>query len=347
MSNLDPLPIPSRPMLPRLDLVWLTIAVIFLGLLLLAPAQATVSAAFVLKAALSVAPLFAVSMAILAFTVASGADNLIARAFVGRTAPMILFAALMGALSPFCSCGVIPLIAALLTLGVPLPAVMAFWLASPLMDPSQFVLTSSVLGFPFAMAKTVAAIGVGLIGGFGTYALTVSGYLATPLRNHIGNGGCGGSRIRNPNAVIWTFWREPARVEKAWNTARQNGLFLGKMLVLAFVLESLMSAWMPSGFIAQWLGGTGPGPIVLATLTGIPAYLNGTAALPLMRELMGQGMAPGAAMAFLIGGGVTSIPAAIAVWSIARPPVFAAYLAFAVIGACLSGMAWQFAQSMM
>jgi len=347
MSNLDPLPIHSRQMVTRLDFVWLTIAAIFLGLLLLAPAQATVSAAFVLKTTLSVAPLFAVSMAILAFTAASGADNLIARAFVGRTAPMILFAALMGALSPFCSCGVIPLIAALLTLGVPLPAVMAFWLASPLMDPAQFVLTSSVLGFPFAMAKTVAAIGVGLIGGFGTYALTASGCLATPLRDHIGNGGCGGSRIRNPKAVVWTFWREPARVEKAWNTARQNSLFLGKMLVLAFVLESLMSAWTPSGFIAQLLGGTGPGPIVLATLTSIPAYLNGTAALPLMRELIGQGMAPGAAMAFLIGGGVTSIPAAIAVWSIARPAVFAAYLAFAIIGAFLSGMAWQFAQSVM
>lgn len=347
MSDCAPTPSASRRMLPKPDFVWLAIAAIFMGLLLFAPAQATMSAAFVVKAALSVAPLFAVSMAILAFTAASGADNLIARAFVGRTGPMILFAALMGALSPFCSCGVIPLIAALLALGVPLPAVMAFWLASPLMDPAQFVLTSSVLGFPFAVAKTIAAIAVGLLGGFGTYALTASGYLDTPLRAHIGNGGCGGSRVRNPKDVVWTFWREPARMEKAWSMARQNGLFLGKMLVLAFVLESLMSAWMPSGFIAQWLGGNGPGPILLATFTGIPAYLNGTAALPLMRELMSQGMAPGAAMAFLIGGGVTSIPAAIAVWSIARPPVFAIYLVLAVIGAFLSGLGWQFAHSIL
>ncbi|MCA3622710.1 MAG: permease [Methylobacterium sp.] len=347
MSDLTAPPNAARRILLKPDPVWLTIVITFVALLLLAPAQAGASATFVMKAALSVAPLFALSIAILAFTAASGADNLIARAFIGRTAPMILFAALMGALSPFCSCGVIPLIAALLNLGVPLPAVMAFWLASPLMDPAQFVLTSSVMGFPFALAKTIAAIAVGLLGGFGTYALTAQGYFATPLRDHIGNGGCGGSRIRNPKDVVWAFWREPARIEKAWRTARQNGLFLGKMLVLAFVLESLMAAWMPSGFIAQWLGGTGPLPILLATLTGIPAYLNGTAALPLMRELMGQGMAPGAAMAFLIGGGVTSIPAAIAVWLIARPPVFAVYLAFAVTGAFLSGLGWQFAQSMM
>lgn len=347
MSDSPPLPMASRRRLPSLDLVWLTIALTFLGLLLLAPAQAVTSATFVLKAVLSVAPLFAASIAILAFTAASGADNLIARAFVGRTAPMIVFAALMGALSPFCSCGVIPLIAALLTLGVPLPAVMAFWLASPLMDPAQFVLTSSVLGLPFAIAKTLAAIGVGLLGGFGTYTLTAWGYLGAPLRENVGNGGCGGSRIRDPKAVVWAFWRESSRIEKAWSTARRNGLFLGKMLVLAFVIESLMSAWMPSGLIAQWLGGTGPGPILLATLTGIPAYLNGTAALPLMRELIGQGMAPGAAMAFLIGGGVTSIPAAIAVWSIARPPVFATYLGFAIIGAFFSGLGWQLVSRMM
>ncbi|MCU0883723.1 MAG: permease [Beijerinckiaceae bacterium] len=326
---------------PKPDLVWLVIAAIFALLFWLVPEQGMASLAFVLKAVLSVLPLFLLSIALLAAATGSGADNLIATAFVGRTAPMIVLAALMGALSPFCSCGVIPLIAALLALGVPLPAVMAFWLASPLMDPAQFVLTASVLGLPFALAKTVAAIAVGLLGGFGTYALTAAGALAQPLRDTAGNGGCGGARVRNPKAVVWAFWREPARRDKALSAAGKNTLFLGKMLILAFVLESLMSAWMPSGWIARVLGGDGPVAIIIAALIGIPAYLNGTAALPLMREMIGQGMAPGAALAFLIGGGVTSIPAAIAVWSIARAPVFVAYLAFSLAGAILSGLAWQ------
>jgi uncharacterized protein len=325
----------------KLDLVWLTILMIFAALFLHTSGQAAASANFVVKAILSVLPLFLLSIALLAGATGSGAENLIASAFVGRTTSMIIFAALMGALSPFCSCGVIPLIAALLTMGVPLPAVMAFWLASPLMDPAQFVLTASVLGLPFALAKTAAAIGVGLLGGFGTYVLTGSGWLHHPLRENVGNGGCAGAKVRNPKAVVWTFWREPARLENALTSARKNGLFLGKMLILAFTLESLMTAWIPPGAVAGLLGGGDLFSILIATLIGIPAYLNGTAALPLMRELMGQGMAPGAALAFLIGGGVTSVPAAIAVWSIARPPVFAAYLGFAVAGAFLSGLAWQ------
>lgn len=347
MSSRSPLLTAGSPAWPKLDVVWIAIVLILAALTWFDPAQALTSARFVANASLSVSPLFLLSLGLLGATSGSGADNLIAKAFVGRTAPMIVFAALMGALSPFCSCGVIPLIVALLTMGVPLPAVMAFWLASPLMDPAQFVLTTSVLGFPFAVAKTLAAIGVGLFGGFGTYALTSAGMLRETLRDNAGNGGCAGSKVRNPKEVVWAFWREPARLEKAVDTVRKNGLFLGKMLVLAFVLESLMSAWMPAGLVGRLLGGEGFGSIFLATLIGIPAYLNGTAAMPLMRELISQGMAPGAAMAFLIGGGVTSIPAAIAVWSIARPAVFLAYLAFAVLGAAGAGFGWQAAQALL
>ena len=150
----------------------------------------------------------------------------------------------MGALSPFCSCGVVPVIAALLVSGVPLAPVMAFWLASPLMDPSQFFLTAGVLGFQFAVAKTVVAISVGLLGGFGVLTLQRAGALNGPaLREGVGNGGCAGSKIRNPKAVVWPFWQKPARRDAFRGTAVLNALFLGKWLVLAFVLESLMVAY--------------------------------------------------------------------------------------------------------
>ena len=79
---------------------------------------------------------------------------------------------------------------------------------------------------------------------------------------------------------------------------------------------------------------------MLASVVGIPAYLNGYAALPLVAGLIEQGMAPGAGMAFLLAGGVYSIPAAIAVWALARPQVFLAYLGFAFTGACLLGLSF-------
>ena len=102
-------------------------------------------------------------MLAVAYLKATGAENLLAKAFEGNPARMIVMAALLGGLSPFCSCEVIPFIAALLAVGAPLGAVMAFWLASPLMDPAMFAITTGAIGLEFTIAKTIAAVGSGHI----------------------------------------------------------------------------------------------------------------------------------------------------------------------------------------
>ncbi|WP_418895520.1 permease [Roseovarius autotrophicus] len=321
--------------------VWLATALILLMLILTDRAQAGATVLFTLDALGSTGPFLILSIAIAAWATATGADNLIARAFTGAPALMILLAALAGALSPFCSCGVIPLIAALLAMGVPLSAVMAFWLASPIMDPSMFVLTTGVLGLEFAVAKMLAAIGLGLLGGWVVHLVARAGGLADPLREGIGNGGCGGAKLRAPRPVVWRFWVEPERRAKFGREALSVTLFLLKWLALAFVLESLMLAFVPAETITATLGGTGLGPIALGTLVGVPAYLNGYAALPLVGGLVTQGMAPGAGLAFLVAGGVTSLPAAIAVWALVKPKVFALYIALSLSGAFAAGVLFQ------
>lgn len=305
------------------------------------PAQGVASIGFVLDALASTAPFLLLSIVLAAYAGATGADQLIARAFTGAPLVMVLTASLVGALSPFCSCGVIPLVAALLAMGVPLSAVMAFWLASPVMDPSMFALTTGVLDWNFAIAKTLAAVGLGLFGGVATYAIEKTGGLASPLREGVGNGGCGGAKVRNPKPVAWLFWEESARLQKFVREAISTTLFLLKWLVFAFLLESLMVAYVPADLIAQTLGGQGIGTIAMAALVGVPAYLNGYAALPLVAGLMEQGMSPGAGLAFLVAGGVSSLPAAIAVWALVRPPAFVLYLVFALTGSMAVGLLYQ------
>jgi len=322
------------------------LALILLALFLVAlfdPGRTGEVLMFAGRAIVGVAPWLALSILTAAAVTASGADNIIARAFQGRETVMIVLAALIGGLSPFCSCGVIPLIAALLAMGVPLAPVMAFWLASPIMDPTMFILTAGTIGLDFAIAKTAAAVGVGLLGGYGTWFLARRGFLAAPLRPGVGDGGCGGGKVRTPKPVVWRFWSEPERNAAFLKSARSNTLMLGKWLVLAFLLEALMIAYVPADLIRSVAGDGSPLTIALAALVGIPAYLNGYAALPLVRGLMDAGMAPGAGMAFLVGGGVTSIPAAIAVFALARVPTFLLYIVFAIVGAVLSGLLWQLA----
>ncbi|MEM6888336.1 MAG: permease [Pseudomonadota bacterium] len=296
---------------------------------------------FAARALAGTAPFIIFAVFAIAYMKATGAESLLAKAFEGQKIKMIFMAALLGGLSPFCSCEVIPFIAALLAVGAPLSAVMAFWLSSPLMDPAMFAITSGTLGFDFAIAKTLAAVSLGLMGGLGTLLFARTAIFAQPLRDRPAIGGCCGAKKPFSGAPQWRFWTDSERRETFRDTALENALFLLKWLTLAYVIEALMLAYVPAEMIAGILGGDGLGPIILGALVGAPAYLNGYAAVPLVDALLSQGMANGAAMSFVIAGGVSSIPAAIAVWALVKPRVFAAYLVFALIGAVIAGALWQ------
>jgi len=287
------------------------------------------------------APFIIFAVLAIAYLKATGVESLVASAFKGANLRMIVFASLLGGLSPFCSCEVIPFIAALLAVGTPLSAVMAFWLSSPLMDPAMFAITSGTLGFDFAIAKTIAAVGLGLFGGLATLALSNTAVFIDPLREKRDASGCAGAKASFEGKPMWRFWDDADRRVIFRDVAFENALFLFKWLVLAYTIEALMIRYIPAEWIAQILGGEGVGTIVLAALIGAPAYLNGYAAVPLVDALMTQGMSAGAALSFMVSGGVSSIPAAIAVWALVKWRVFVAYLGLAFVGSSLAGLLWQ------
>lgn len=286
-------------------------------------------------------PFFALAVGIAAYAKATSADALIAKAFSGNPVRATILAALVGAISPFCSCGVIPLIAALLGAGVPLAPVMAFWIASPIMDPEMFILTAAGIGFNFAVAKTLAAMAMGLLAGFSVLVIKRYGGLGDPLRAEV-SGCCDSSCSSDkPASVLWEFWREPARIEAFNQESRSIGFFLGKWLSLAFFLETLMIAYVSSAWIAGYVGPGNWFAIPLAAIVGAPSYLNGYAAIPLISGLIEIGMTPGAAMAFITAGAVSSIPAAIAVWALVKKPVFVLYLALGLAGSIITAWVYQ------
>ena len=322
-----------------MDRVWVVILLIPVLLAAFAPDQLIPTVEFTSKAFLKTSIFIGIAVCMTAWLRAASLEAIVARVFSNQKYVMIVLAALVGGLSPFCSCEVIPFIAALLAAGAPLSPVMAFWLSSPLIDPPMFLITGSVLGFDFAIAKTIAAVGIGLLGGFAIVLIEELGFLKDPLRKNAPMAGCCGS---NPfeRPIVWKFWGESERREMFRETAVENALFLSKWLLLAYLLQSLMVAWIPAEWVAGTLGGEGVVSIVLGAAIGIPAYLNGYAAVPLVDGLLNQGMAQGTAMAFLIAGGITSVPAALAVWALTRKTVFAWYMVLACAGAILAGFLW-------
>src|SRR5215218_1114940 len=134
-------------------------------------------AGFVAASAWKILPVFLLSVSAGVLIRALELDGAIRRAFSHRVGISILLATAVGAFSPFCSCTVIPLVAGLLIAGVPLAPVMAFWIASPTMDPEIFALSVGFLGWPLAVARLLATLILSLGAGYLTLLLTRSGLL--------------------------------------------------------------------------------------------------------------------------------------------------------------------------
>lgn len=242
----------------------------------------------------------------------------------GRPGRAVVLASIAGAVTPVCGLGVLPLIAALLSRGIPLAPVMAFWVSSPVMGPSMVVVTLGILGWPFAVAKTGAALGTGLLAGAITALLP--GF-TRPVRGLMRPG----RRAGVDSCTGRGFWRE------AWHSAR----LVLRWLVLALVLEVLMQRLVPAEWIHAVFGDRNAASVLTAALIAAPLYIDGYAALPFVRGLMEMGMGFGAALAFMVSGAAVSVYAAVAVAAIVRVRVFVLYVALAVLGAVVSGYSAQ------
>ncbi|WP_412507248.1 permease [Roseovarius sp. SYSU LYC5161] len=325
----------------RMKSVWAVTALVLVTLAVLDPQQLRPTLEFALSALGRTAPYIVFAVILIAGLKATGSETLVSRAFEGREVQAIFMAAVFGGLAPFCSCQVIPFIAALIVAGAPLSAIMAFWLASPLIDPPTLLITAAALGWPFAIAKAVAAIGVGLMGGFVVRALTRARHLTNVARQKKSCGTCCSSAPKTEARPVWRFWQEADRRATFRGELLDNGMFLLKWLALAYVLESLLITYIPAEAVAGVVGGEGLLPIVISAFVGMPAYLNSYVAPPLLAGLTEQGMTAGAAMAFMVAGAISSVPAMAAVWALVVRRVFALYLALGLGGAVLSGVLFQ------
>lgn len=281
-------------------------------------------------------------------------SSLVARWIPGiksRPIAAIFIATAAGALSPLCSCSVIPVIAGFLRMGTPLGPVMAFWLASPSMDPEVFALSTVYLGLPLATGRLVAtglaSIGAGFVahwletlGAFGkNYLRGAATRKFTPLskpRDSLTLSGkpcgCEAAPVPKPGMAGTLI---ALLKESLPEILRLTGIML-----LAFIVEGAVIRFVPVDALTPLFGKDSLLAVPLATVVGIPMYVTNIAALGFVSGLVAKGMSEGAALAFLIGGAATTLPAMTAVWSLAKPRVFALYIGSIIAAALASGWIW-------
>ena len=223
--------------------------------------------------------------------------------------------------------------------GVPLAPVMGFCFASPLMDPSMFLLMVPVFGLEFTLAKLIFALIIAITAGLSLHYYRDHPLISSPLRDLRANcctSSCSSTTIIENKVIVWQFWKDKTRTQIFWSEGLSSTWFLLRWLALAFLIESVMTAYIPAETIGGWLGVDAWWAIPSSVILGVPAYLNGYAAIPTLSGLMELGMLPGAVMGFIIAGGVSSIPAAMAVYALVKKPIFLVYIMWGLSGSLAS-----------
>ncbi|WP_136657663.1 permease [Nitratireductor sp. XY-223] len=329
-------PIVSRNVLLALAAVALATAA------LLRPGQTLDTARFVALSLVEVAPLIIPGILLAAWVAASGAGDRVAGLFGRRMLPAVVAASAIGAVTPVCGVTVLPLMAGLLAAGVPLAPVMAFWLSSPVTDPAMLAATAATLGLSFAVGKTLAAFGLGILGGSATWLVARRPWIERPLRKNaiVGSAGSG---CCDDGGFDWAVWTDPARRRRFGSECRATGRLVLICLIPAFAAEHVLNGLLHPEALSAYVGEDSWWAVPLAVFVGAPAYVDGYAALPLTRALIDHGMAPGAAMAFLVSGSAVSIWGALAIFPVLKAKPFLLFVALAVIGSLASGWLFQIA----
>lgn len=312
-----------------------------LSLSLIWPGHVLNAVQFVLWGLVSVAPVVIPGILLAAWIIASGADAHVAVAFEGRALRAVVAASLIGAITPVCGVTVLPLMAGLLAAGVPLAPIMAFWLSSPITDPAMLATTAATLGLSFAIGKTVAAFGLGVFGGTVTALFSKRLWALNALRDNrlarqLSAARCGVDRTFEP-----LVWRTEARRQSFGKQFLATTRLILICLIPAFAAEYALNAALTPGALAAYVGEDQWWAIPAAVFVGAPAYIDGYAALPLTRGLIDNGMSAGAAMAFLVSGGVVSIWGAMAIAPVLKLKPFLLYLLLAILGSLVAGYVFE------
>lgn len=245
-----------------------------------------------------------------------------------------------GAFTPFCACGTMAVVVAMMTTVLPWGPIMAFLTSSPLMSPDFFILLSGVVSLRFAIALTVASIGIGLTAGIVTYYIEANTSWLTgqarftqtePTFVFAAATAGGGCCTEKPNT-------DPYKLKELFDTVVNVGL---KKVLVYFSVFAAVAYWInqfvPTSLITSLFGSNNLFAVPIAALLGIPLYVSGSSSLPLINTLLAGGASGGVLLAFMITGPGTSLGAIAGIMTIMKKKAVGLYVLYIFIGAVTAG----------
>jgi hypothetical protein len=247
----------------------------------------------------------------------------------GRGLGLGLFlAVVLGVVTPFCSCSSIPLFIGFVAAGIPLSVTLTFLIASPLVSEVAAIMIGDQFGWGIAAAYVLAG---------GALAMTIGWVFSRFDLEHWVEDLVRTSRV----TALRAQGSRPtldARVDAALGETRDILRDVWVWVLVGVGVGAAIHGWVPTDFFARWAGSDEPLAVVVATLAGMPLYVNGAGVVPIGEALWAKGMGLGTVMAFMMSAIALSIPQAIMLRRVLRPPLLALFFGAVALGIIALGL---------
>lgn len=236
-----------------------------------------------------------------------------------------IIAALLGMVTPFCSCSSIPLFIGFTSAGLPLGVTFSFLISSPMVDLGSLVLLMSIFGWKVAVLYVVLGLVIAVVGG----TLIEKLHLENQVEEYIRNG--------HAIDVTQEDLQFKDRIKYAWEQVVATAKKVAPYVLIGVGIGALIHNWIPENFIEKILGDNNPFGVVLATIAGVPMYADIFGTIPIAEALLAKGALLGVVLSFMMGVTTLSLPSIIMLRKAVKPKLLGIFIAICTVGIIVVG----------
>lgn len=236
-----------------------------------------------------------------------------------------LLAALLGVITPFCSCSSIPLFIGFLSAGVPIGVTFTFLIASPLINESSLILFPAMFGMKTTIIYNLIGIVISVIGGMLIQRLHVEKYVNADLLKFKSK-----KEIETENQGMRIEFKK--LLKYFWNDGWKITKSIFPYVLIGIGIGAIIHGYIPASLIEKYLSIDSWWVVPIATLLGVPLYANSVSVIPVMEALVGKGIPLGTALAFMTATVTLSIPEALILKKAMHWKLLAMFFGITIIG---------------
>ena len=234
-------------------------------------------------------------------------------------------AALLGTVTPFCSCSSIPLFIGFTSAGLPLGVTFSFLISSPMVDLGSLVLLMSIFGWKVAVLYVVLGLVIAVIGGTVIEKLHLEAQVQEFIRK--------ANSIDIPQEKL-TF---KDRIKYAWEQVVETAKKVFPYVLVGVGIGAVIHNWIPEDLVVKILGNGNPFGVIIATLVGVPMYADIFGTIPIAEALLAKGANLGVVLSFMMGVTTLSLPSMIMLKKAIKPKLLGIFIVICAVGIIIVG----------